>query len=229
MSTNKFVRFGRSKSVLIVSVSGIEKRPATSRTLRHWELLRGGMQTSLTFTGFQRNPYRRDVRLIQHTMARTAASTTATQFDGTQRVRQANAQIIKRLNGVAFDRLEVRKDLVGTWEGADPAKAYAGLVPYVGGQARFDLAILSGDLMSADIPSFPDGDKVVGFTPDDDLHKEARAYLVQQGDNATYDGWLNHLAALFAAGGTISAQTYWARTKKGGRWENAILGLNKKA
>lgn len=162
-------------------------------------------------------------------MARMATSSTATQFDGTQKVRRANSLIIKGLNGVSFDKLEVRKDLVGTWEGADPAKAYAGLVPYIGGQARLDLALLSGDLMSADIPSFPDGDKVVGFTPDDDLHKEARAYLAQQGDNATYDGWLNHLATYFATGGTISAQTYWARTKKGGRWENALLGLNKKA
>ncbi len=162
-------------------------------------------------------------------MARTAASTTATQFDGTQRVRQAQAAIIRRLDGVAIDRLELRKDLVGTWEGADESKAYAGLVPYIGGQARFDLAILTGDLLTESIPSYPDGDKVVGFTPNDDLHKEARAFIIAKGDAATYDTWLGHLVTLFAAGGTIVAQQYWARNKKGGRWENAILGINKKA
>ena len=110
-------------------------------------------------------------------------------------------------------------------QGADPNKAYAGLIPVIGGTERFDLALLTFDLMAEDIPTYPSGDDVVFASPTDDLHKEALQYLANN-TNATYDQWLDHLVTKFASGGWVDVFTYPARTKKGGKWQNTIFGAS---
>lgn len=157
-------------------------------------------------------------------MATVKTSTTAS-FSANQVVRRSTAAVIKRLNGVKIDRFVKHTDLVGDWEGADPTKAYAGLVPVISGTERFDLALLTFDLLAEDIPTYPEGDEVVFVTPADDLHKEASSYLANN-TNATYDAWLDHLVNKFASGGWVDAFSYSARTKKGGKWQNTIFGAS---
>lgn len=160
-------------------------------------------------------------------MATVKTSTTATAFNGNQVVRRATAQVVRSLEGAAIDRFEVHMDLVGSWEGADPNKTYAGLVPVIAGTARYDLALLSGDLMAENLPSYPSGDDVTFITPDDDLHKVAREYL-NANQSATYDAWLNHIATT-CVGYVVAGFSYPARTKRGGKWQNCLFGANKKA
>lgn len=157
-------------------------------------------------------------------MATVKTSSTAS-FTANQVVRRSTAAVIKRLDGTKVDRFVKHTDLVGAWEGADPTKAYAGLVPVIGGVERFDLALLTFDLMAEDIPTYPSGDDVVFVTPTDDLHKEALQYLTDHTD-ATYDAWLDHLVTKFASGGWVDVFTYPARTKKGGKWQNTIFGAS---
>ena len=157
-------------------------------------------------------------------MATVKTSANAT-FDATQVVRRAMAAVIKTLDGVKVDRLVKYTNLVGDWKDADPDKTYAGLVPVIGGIERFDLALLTFDLMLEDIPTYPAGDKVVFATPTDDLHKEASSYL-STNTNATYDAWLDHLVAKFASGGWVDVFTYSARNKKGGIWNNSVFGVS---
>lgn len=157
-------------------------------------------------------------------MATVKTSSTAS-FTANQVVRRSTAAVIKRLDGTKVDRFVKHTDLVGAWEGADPTKAYAGLVPVIGGTERFDLALLTFDLMAEDIPTYPSGDDVVFVTPTDDLHKEALQYLTDHTD-ATYDAWLDHLVTKFASGGWVDVFTYSARTKKGGKWQNTIFGAS---
>ena len=159
-------------------------------------------------------------------MANVAVSASA-KFDGSQVVRRAQAKVIAGLAGVTIDRFEVHNDLVGTWEGADPEKAYAGLVPVIGGSARYDLALLTGDLMLENIPTFPNGDEVVFQSPNDDLHRIALKYLADN-PSASYDAWLKHIADS-AVGFVVAPFSYAARTKKGGRWQNTVFGASKKA
>lgn len=158
-------------------------------------------------------------------MATVKTSTTAQAFNATQVVRRSTAAVIKRLDGVKIDRFVKHTDLVGDWEGADPNKAYAGLVPVINNTERFDLALLTFDLLAEDIPTYPSGDDVVFATPTDDLHKEASSYLANN-TNATYDAWLDHLVGKFANGGWVDVFTYPARTKKGGKWSNTIFGAS---
>lgn len=158
-------------------------------------------------------------------MATVKTSTTAQAFDSTQVVRRSTAAVIKRLDGTKIDRFVKHTDLVGAWEGADESKAYSGLVPVIGGTERFDLALLTFDLMAEDIPTYPSGDDVVFASPTDDLHKEALLYLANN-TNATYDQWLDHLVGKFANGGFVDVFTYPARTKKGGKWQNTIFGAS---
>jgi hypothetical protein len=160
-------------------------------------------------------------------MATVKQNTSATAFNGSQIVRRATAQIVRSLEGTTIDRFEVHMDLVGDWQDADPNKTYAGLVPVIGGTARYDLALLSGDLMAENLPSYPSGDDVQFVTPDDDLHKVARAYLASN-QSATYDAWLNHVATQ-CAGYVVAGFSYPARTKRGGKWQNCLFGANKKA
>lgn len=160
-------------------------------------------------------------------MATVKTSATATAFNGSQIVRRATAQIVRSLEGTTIDRFEVHMDLVGSWEGADPDKTYAGLVPKIGGVERFDLALLSGDLMAENLPSYPSGDDVTFVTPDDYLHKVAREYLSAH-PGCTYDAWLQHIASQ-CTDCVVAGYSYPARTKKGGKWQNTIFGANKKA
>ena len=158
-------------------------------------------------------------------MATVKTSATAQAFNSTQVVRRSNAAIIKRLDGVKIDRFVKHTDLVGDWEGADPDKTYAGLIPVINGTERFDLALLTFDLLAEDIPTYPEGDGVVFVTPSDDLHKEASSYLANN-TNATYDAWLDHLVSKFTNGGWVDVFSYPARNKKGGKWNNTIFGAS---
>lgn len=158
-------------------------------------------------------------------MATVKTSTTAEAFKANQIVKRSTAAVIKRLDGVKIDRFVKHTDLVGAWEGADETRAYAGLVPVISGTERFDLALLTFDLLAEDIPTYPEGDEVVFATPTDDLHKEAAKFLADNA-NATYDAWLDHLVSKFASGGWVDVFSYPARTKKGGKWNNAIFGAS---
>lgn len=170
------------------------------------------------FSGTQLSP----IKTLKH-MATVKTSATAS-FDSTQVVRRAMAAVIKRLDGVKIDRLVKHTNLIGDWKDADPDKTYAGLVPVIGGVERFDLALLTFDLMLEDIPTYP-ADKVVFATPTDDLHKEASSYLASN-TSATYDQWLDHLVTKFAGGGWVDVFTYPARNKKGGNWNNSVFGVS---
>lgn len=159
-------------------------------------------------------------------MATVNISTTAN-FDASQVVRRAHSAVIRSLEGAIIDRFEVHTDLVGSWEGADPNKAYAGLIPVIGGTARYDLALLTGELMIENMPSYPNGDDVTFVTPDDELHCIARKFLADN-PNTTYDAWLNHIASQ-TNGFVVAPFSYAARNKRGGKWQNCIFGANKKA
>lgn len=157
--------------------------------------------------------------LIFKTMARCA--TGSAQFNKSQTVRRSNAAMISALDGQRVDRLVPHYDLVGTWEGADPNRAYAGLVPMIGGVERFDLALLTNDLLVENIPTFPKGDEVVFLTPSDAFHTKCRELL---NGAASYEAWFNAIVAAFPSGFTIEVVRYPARNKRGGTWQNAILG-----
>ena len=105
----------------------------------HWEL--SSFMQRATSSG-HRCPHQ-----ILIIMATVKTSTTAQAFDSTQVVRRSTAAVIKRLDGTKIDRFVKHTDLVGAWEGADESKAYSGLVPVIGGTERFDLALLTFDLM----------------------------------------------------------------------------------
>lgn len=155
-------------------------------------------------------------------MAKCAVSNN--QFQGRNEiVRRVNTAIIAALAGQRITRLIPHYDLVGTWEGADPNRAYAGLVPEIGGVERLDLAFLTRDLLIENIPTFPNGadGAVVFVTPQDDLHAEARRLAA---GNVTYEAWFNAIVAAFPNGLTIEPFAYPARNRRGGIWRNAILG-----
>lgn len=155
----------------------------------------------------------------------TVKTSASANFDATQKARRSTAAVIKNLDGVAIDKMTKYTNLVGDWKDADPDKVYAGLVPTINGKERFDLAILTFDLLTEDVPTYPDGDKVVFQTPSDDLHRLARKYL-DDNANATYDAWLTYLAGL--QWDKVEVFSYSARNKKGGRWNNAIFGASTK-
>lgn len=142
-------------------------------------------------------------------------------FDKTQKVRRNMAAIISALDGQRIDRLVPHYNLKGDWEGADPNRAYAGLVPVIGGVERFDLALLTNDLLVENIPSFPKGDEVVFLTPSDAFHTKCRELL---NGAASYEAWFNAIVAAFPNGFTLEAVRYPARNKRGGTWQNAIFG-----
>ena len=160
--------------------------------------------------------------LIFKTMARCA--TGQNQFQGRNEViRRGDAATIAALAGQRITRLVPHYDLVGTWEGADPTRAYAGLVPEIGGVERLDLALLTRDLLIENIPTFPNGadGAVVFVTPQDDLHAEARRLAA---GNITYEAWFNAIVAAVPNGLNIEPFNYAARNRRGGIWRNVILG-----
>ena len=77
-------------------------------------------------------------------MKQAAAVTTG--FTTSQEVRISQAVRNRSVKGAPLDRLKKVNDLVGTWEGADPTKCYAGVVPVIGGVERYDLALTTYDL-----------------------------------------------------------------------------------
>lgn len=157
-------------------------------------------------------------------MATTKISTKAS-FDATQQVRRSTSAVINSLDKVKIDKFVKYTNLEGDWQGADSSRTFAGLVPVIGGIERFDLALLTFDLMLENIPTYPSGDDVVFVTPTDDLHKEALSYLISN-PNTTYDQWLDYLVDKFANGGWVDVFTYPARNKKGGKWQNTIFGAS---
>lgn len=155
-------------------------------------------------------------------MARCA--TGSAQFDKTQEVRRATSAIIRSLKGQKVDKLVAHYDLIGTWKNADPNRAYAGLVPVIGGQERLDLSLLVNDLLAEGLSSYPKGDTIVPFTPQDDLHKAAREAWAK---STSYEGWFNAIIAAFPNGFTIEAIDVPCRNSNGGTWINALFGGTK--
>lgn len=158
-------------------------------------------------------------------MATTTQNANAQKANLSDNFRRAMAAQIFALDGVKIDRLVAHNDLVGAWKDADPNKAYAGLVPVIGGVERFDLALLRFDLLVENVPSYPKGDEVAFITPTDFLHSEARRLASTPG--ATYQSVFDALVAAFASGGKVVVTKYPARNKRGGTWQAAIFGIDK--
>lgn len=158
-------------------------------------------------------------------MATTTQNANAVRANMSDNFRQSMAAQIFALDGAKIDRLEAHNDLVGGWKNADPNKAYAGLVPVIGGVPRFDLALLKFDLLVENVPSYPKGDDVVFVTPMDFLHTEARRLAASP--TATYQSVFDALVAAFASGGKVTVTKYPARNKRGGTWQAAIFGIDK--
>lgn len=146
-------------------------------------------------------------------------------FDMSKEIVRSKAAIIAALDGTKVDRLEVDNNFRGTWKTADQNKAYAVLIPIIGGVRREDLALFSWDLLAENIPSYPKGDEVLFFTPADFLHSEARRLASLSG--ATYQSVYDGLVSAFAQGGKVKAIKYSARNKRGGTWQAALLGIDK--
>lgn len=148
-------------------------------------------------------------------MATTAiASANVTKFDLNQTKRSSVSQLIQRLNDVKIDKFVKHNDLVGAWKDADQTKAYAGLVPVINGEERFDLALLTYDLDAVDLTTYDKEGNVEFFTPNDDLHKESRAYL-DSNASPSYDAWLTHIVSVFANGAKLTAIPYNYKLKGG--------------
>lgn len=157
-------------------------------------------------------------------MKQAAAGTAG--FSTSQEVRISQAVRNRSVNGGKFDRLKKVNDLVGTWEGADPTKTYAGIVPVVDGKERYDLALTTYDLCTASVIDFTAStDKGEVFNLDCPARKAATAALAQPG--CTYDMLLDAVVATFPNGGKFKAIEYTALTKKGGTWRNALLSFEK--
>lgn len=146
-------------------------------------------------------------------------------------VRRANAAAIRSAEGITA-RLEVRNDLTGNWRNADATKFYAGIVPIIGNSERYDLSFNQYDLLVENIPSFPSGDEVEFFTPQDALHQAARTAWRE---GITLSEWLKAiLTAMGSTNGgtsvevTLKALTYAAHNRNGGTYQAAILGAEKK-
>lgn len=158
-------------------------------------------------------------------MATTTTNANAQKANMSDAFRQSMAAQIFALDGAKVDRLVAHNDLVGAWQNADPNKAYAGLVPVIGGVERLDLALLKFDLLVENIPSYPKGDDVVFITPADFLHSEARRLAASP--TATYQSVFDALVAAFSNGGKVVVTKYPARNKRGGTWQAAIFGIDK--
>ena len=89
----------------------------------------------------------------------TVSANANSNFDSTQAVRRATSVTIKKLDGTKIGDLKVYTNLKGGWKNADPDKDYAGLVPVINGKERFDLALLTAELMRAEIDGYQADDK----------------------------------------------------------------------
>lgn len=157
-------------------------------------------------------------------MKQAAAGTTG--FTTSQEVRISQAVRNRSVNGGKFDRLKKVNDLVGTWEGADPTKCYAGVVPVVGNVDRYDLALTTYDLCLSSVIDFTAStDKGEVLNLDCPARKAATNALAQA--NCTYDTLLDAVVNAFPNGGTFKVIEYTAKTKKGGTWRNALLSFEK--
>ena len=157
-------------------------------------------------------------------MKQAAAGVTG--FSTSQEVRISQAVRNRSMNGGKFDRLKKVNNLVGTWEGADPNKCYAGIVPVVDGQERYDLALTTYDLCSSAVIDFTAStEKGEVLNLNCPARKAATAALAKAG--CTYDTLLDAVVNEFPNGGTFKTIEYTTKTKKGGTWRNALLSFEK--
>ena len=165
------------------------------------------------------------IKVRIYPMKQAAAGTTG--FSTSQEVRISQAVRNRSMNGGSFDRLKKVNDLVGTWDGADPTKCYAGVVPVIGGVERYDLALTTYDLCLSSVIDYTESpDKGVVLNLDCPARKAATAALAQP--NCTYDTLLDAVVNAFQGGGwKFKIIEYTAKTKKGGLWRNALLSFEK--
>jgi hypothetical protein len=165
-------------------------------------------------------------------MATVTVSTSANStFDGTQAVRRAVSATIKKLNGTRIEDLKVYTNLKGGWKNADPEKDYAGLVPVINGKERFDLALLTAELMRADVDGYEADEKgkvskriMVDLTTNP-LYKFSNDLLDNNAD-ITYNEWLQKIAAEFKTA-TINAIEVVKKNRFDGTWTCYELGYTK--
>lgn len=165
-------------------------------------------------------------------MATVTVSTSANStFVGSQAVRRAASVTIKKLEGTRIEDLKVYTNLKGGWKNADPDKDYAGLIPVINGKERLDLALLTAELMRADIDGYEADDKgkvskriTVDLTANP-LYKFSNDLLDNNAD-ITYDEWLNKIATEFKTA-TINAIPVVKRNRFDGTWTCYELGLTK--
>ena len=157
-------------------------------------------------------------------MKQAAAGVTG--FSTSQEVRISQAVRNRSMNGGKFDRLKKVNNLVGTWEGADPNKCYAGIVPVVDGKERYDLALTTYDLCSSAVIDFTAStEKGEVLNLNCPARKAATAALAKAG--CTYDTLLDAVVNEFPNGGTFKTIEYTTKTKKGGTWRNALRSFEK--
>ena len=158
-------------------------------------------------------------------MKQAAAGTTG--FSTSQQVRISKAVRNRSMNGALFNGLKKVNDLVGDWDGADPTKCYAGVVPIINNIERYDLALTTYDLCLSSVIDYTENpDKGVVLNLDCPARKVATAALAQP--NCTYDTLLDAVVNAFREGGwKFKVIEYTAKTKKGGLWRNAILSFEK--
>ena len=158
-------------------------------------------------------------------MKQAAAGTTG--FTTSQEVRISQAVRNRSVNGGKFDGLIKVNDLIGTWEGADPTKCYAGVVPVINSVKRYDLALTVYDLCLSSVIDYTDNpNKGVVLNIDCPARKVATEALAQP--NCTYDTLLDAVVNAFQhCGWKFKIIEYTAKTKKGGLWRNAILSFEK--
>ena len=161
----------------------------------------------------------------------TVSSNANSNFDSTQAVRRATSVTIKKLDGTKIEDLKVYTNLKGSWKNADPDKDYAGLVPVINGKERFDLALLTAELMRAEIDGYQADDKgkvskriSVDLTTNP-LYRFSNDLLDNNAD-ITYDEWLNKIAAEFKTA-TINAIEVVKKNRFDGTWTCYEFGLTK--
>lgn len=165
-------------------------------------------------------------------MATVTVSTSATStFVGSQAVRRAVSVTIKKLEGTRIEDLKVYTNLKGGWKNADPEKDYAGVVPVIGGKERFDLALLTAELMRTDVDGYESDEKgkvskriTVDLTTNP-LYKFSNDLLDNNAD-ITYDEWLSKIAAEFKTA-TINAIKVVKKNRFDGTWTCYELGYTK--
>ena len=155
-------------------------------------------------------------------MANSRKGSNAADFNAV--VNRSNAAAIKAAHGLQAT-FNIVNDIERVKADGTAGKTYCGLVPVVGGTPRYDLALTQYDLLAENIPSFPAGDDVVFFTPDDRLHQAARKAWTP---GVTLQAWLQAIVNEVCPAGTpctLQATSYAARNRNGGTYQNSILGV----